>query len=110
MVREIGGYLELERFTGSLFHEGALALGSGRACLRYLIEQRGLRALLLPSFICDTVERVCADAGVRLRRYEVGMDLRPCPPEPEEDEPILPDPADPAQPDEPGTIPEKEAD
>ena len=86
MAREIGGYLELERFTGSLFHEGALALGSGRACLRYLIEQKQIRALLLPSFICDTVEQVCADTGVRLRRYEVGMDLRPCPPEPEEDE------------------------
>ena len=41
MHKEIGGYLELERFTGAMLHEGALALSSGRACLSYLIEQRG---------------------------------------------------------------------
>ena len=35
--KEIGGYLELERFSGSLYHDNALALSSGRACLAYLI-------------------------------------------------------------------------
>ena len=48
--KEIGGYLELERFTGPMLHEEALALSSGRACLSYLIEQRGIRKITLPDF------------------------------------------------------------
>ena len=50
MRKEIGGYLELERFTGPMLHDGALALSSGRACLSYLIEQRGIRKIALPDY------------------------------------------------------------
>ena len=86
MHREIGGYLELERFTGPLQHEGALALSGGRACLSYLIEQREIRKLALPDYICDVVEAVCRAHGVAVRRYRVGTDLRPEPLRAEDDE------------------------
>lgn len=87
MHREIGGYLELEHFSGPLLHEKALALSSGRACLSYLIGQRNIRKILLPDFLCDVVAAACARYGVRMRRYAVGPDLRPASaPQPEEDE------------------------
>ena len=79
-MREIGGYLELERNTGSLLHNGALPLGSGRAALRYLIEQRGIRKLALPDHLCDVVAQTCRECGVETRFYPVGEDLRPVPP------------------------------
>ena len=85
-MREIGGYLELERNTGSLLHDGALPLGSGRAALRYLIEQRGIRKLALPDHLCDVVTQVCRECGVETRVYPVGEDLRPVPPAIEADE------------------------
>ena len=86
MEREIGGYLELERNTGTLLHEGALALNSGRAALAYLIEQREIRAMALPRFVCDVVRDVRLAHGVELRLY--GTDLRLSPPdvEPKEGE------------------------
>ena len=77
MHGEIGGYLELERFSGPLLHENALALSSGRACLAWLIGQRPVRKLLLPDLLCDVVEETCARYGVETRRYAVGPDLRP---------------------------------
>ena len=77
MHKEIGGYLELERFTGPMLHEGALALSSGRACLSYLIEQRGIRRIALPDYDCDVVEQACRDHGIEVRFYPVGKDLRP---------------------------------
>ena len=86
MHKEIGGYLELERFSGPMMHEEALALSSGRACLSYLIEQRDIRKLLLPDFLCDAVTQACETHGVTLRRYEIGPDLRPANARPEEDE------------------------
>lgn len=86
MEREIGGYLELERNTGTLLHEGALALNSGRAALAYLIEQKQIRAMALPRFLCDVVLDVCREHGLRLRFYETDLCLAPPRPEPEEDE------------------------
>jgi len=86
MHKEIGGYLEMERFNGPMMHEDALALSSGRACLSYLIEQRDIRKLLLPDLLCDAVTKVCEERGVGVRRYQIGEDLRPEGAEPEEDE------------------------
>ncbi len=86
MHKEIGGYLELERFTGPMLHEKALALSSGRACLSYLIEQRKIRKIALPDFNCDIVEAVCRAHEVETRFYPVGTDLRPKTLQTEEDE------------------------
>ena len=86
MRKEIGGYLELERFTGPMLHEKALALSSGRACLSYLIEQRGIRKIALPDFNCDIVEEVCRAHEVNIRFYPVGADLRPKTLQTQEDE------------------------
>ena len=86
MRKEIGGYLELERFTGTMLHEGALALSSGRACLSYLIEQRGIRKIALPDYNCDVVAEACRDHDIRIRFYTVGTDLRPKDLRTEEDE------------------------
>ena len=36
-MKEIGGYIELDTYTGREYHEGALALNSGRNALIYLI-------------------------------------------------------------------------
>ena len=86
MHKEIGGYLELERFTGPMLHEKALALSSGRACLSYLIEQRKIRKIALPDFNCDIVEAVCRAHEVKIRFYPVGADLHPKTLQTEEDE------------------------
>ena len=75
MMREIGGYIEFERFHGSLFHDDALALNCGRACLDYLIEARGISKILLPTFLCGSVIDLCNRKGVKVRQYHVGMDL-----------------------------------
>jgi hypothetical protein len=86
MEREIGGYLELERNTGTLLHEGALALNSGRAALAYLIEQKRIRAMALPRYVCGVVREVCLAHGLRLRFYETELPFAPPAPETEEGE------------------------
>ena len=86
MHKEIGGYLELERFTGPMLHEKALPLSSGRACLSYLIEQRKIRKIALPDFNCDIVEAVCRAHEVKIRFYPVEANLRPKTLQTEEDE------------------------
>lgn len=76
-AREIGGYLELERFGGRPYHEGAVALNSGRGCLAYLVELRGIRTVWLPDLMCGSVPALFRREGVEVRTYPVGRDLLP---------------------------------
>ena len=75
--REIGGYLELERFLGPMLHEGDIALNCGRACLEYLVELRGIRTMWLPDFLCSSVLDLCTKIGVGVKKYRIGEGFRP---------------------------------
>lgn len=75
--REIGGYLELERFGGPMLHAGEVALNCGRACLEYLVELRGIERIWLPDWLCSSVPALCARLGVGVATYRVGADFRP---------------------------------
>lgn len=75
--REIGGYLEFERFSGNHYHVGAVALNSGRGCIAYLIELRGIATMWVPDFMCDSVPDLLRREGVEVRTYPVGLDLLP---------------------------------
>lgn len=77
MTREIGGYLELEQFTGLPYRNGGIELDSARSCLAYLIELRGIRVLWIPDYMCDAVKKTCAAYGVKTKVYRVGADLFP---------------------------------
>jgi len=51
----VGGFFELELPQGNGgYHTGALALQSGRACLRLMLEAARPRRVLVPFFICDS--------------------------------------------------------
>ncbi len=77
MRREIGGYLELERFSGPMLHEGDIALNCGRSCLEYLIELRGIRVIWLPDFLCSSVSGLCRKVGVEVKEYRVSAGFKP---------------------------------
>ena len=76
-MREMGGYIELERFHGAMFHEGLLALNCGRSCLRYLIRARKIQKIALPIFCCDAVRDACQKEGVAIRQFSIEEDWMP---------------------------------
>jgi len=78
MVREIGGYLGLEAFSGREYHEDAAAVNSGRNALLYVLKVRGYRKIYIPRFLCDSVRALCLREGVAFEEYAVGRDFRPC--------------------------------
>lgn len=85
-MKEIGGYIEFERYHGPMLHEGGLLLNCGRNCLAYLIRAKGIRAIAMPYFMCDSVLELCQKYGVKLRFYHVGLDFCPENVQLEEDE------------------------
>jgi len=44
-MKEIGGYIELDTYTGAMLHEKAIALNCGRGALEYLCEAKMIRKL-----------------------------------------------------------------
>lgn len=76
-MREIGGYIELDTFTGPMLHEQAVKLNCGRNALAYLLEAKQIRKLWMPKFMCDSCDQVLKDHGVEVQYYSIGMDFHP---------------------------------
>lgn len=76
-MKEYGGYIELDTYRLPMLHEGAAALNCGRNCLAYLIEARGIRKLLVPYLMCDSVFDLCKRYDVEMQFYHVDEKLRP---------------------------------
>lgn len=76
-MKEIGGYFELEKFSGPMLHDGALPLSCGRACVEYLLEQKQIKKVALPVFLCDVVRESCVKAGAEVSCYRIGADFMP---------------------------------
>lgn len=76
-MKEIGGYLEMERFGGTMLHEGAIALNCGRNCLGYLIQAKKISKIAVPFFMCDCIFETCKKYGVQLFYYHIKNDFMP---------------------------------
>ena len=76
-MKEIGGYIELESFHGSLYHENAIKLNCGRNALAYIIKAKNIKKIYLPYFLCSSVSGVCKSIGIEIAYYSVDKDFHP---------------------------------
>lgn len=74
---EIGGYIDLERNSGSQYHEAGIALNCGRNCLSYLIELRKISSIRIPDYLCGAVRQTCERLNLDVQEYEVGHNFCP---------------------------------
>ena len=76
-MKEIGGFLEWETYSGTEYHQEALALNSARNALRFLLRARKIRSIWLPRLLCDVIEEACRVENVKIQYYPVDASLRP---------------------------------
>ena len=76
-MKEIGGYIELDRYSLPMLHEGAVALNCGRNCLAYLIKARKIKKIAIPFFLCDSIQNVCEREDVQIRYYYLQENFMP---------------------------------
>ena len=76
-MKEIGGYIELDRYRLPMLHEGALALNCGRNCLAYLIKAKKIKKIKMPYFMCDTVFEPCIKYGAEMSFYHINGNFLP---------------------------------
>jgi hypothetical protein len=74
----IGGFFELELPTSSLsYHTSAIALSTGRACLRLMIKNLKITKCYVPFYTCDALYDPFRLENVELEYYGLNEDLEP---------------------------------
>lgn len=76
-IKEIGGYFGLEEFTGREYHHNLIGVNSGRNALLYIIKSRKIKKLYIPSFLCDTVYKLCERENCEYEFYHIDSNFRP---------------------------------
>jgi hypothetical protein len=77
-VRPIGGFFGLESGSGTgAYHDGAVALSLGRACLNLVIQQLQPAKLHVPYYSCDALLAPIRHNRVPLEFYELNAELEP---------------------------------
>lgn len=76
-MREIGGYIELDKYKLPMLHDDGIALNCGRNALAYVIRGRNIKRLWIPRLICDSVIDICDREGVSYYFYNIGIDFLP---------------------------------
>jgi hypothetical protein len=76
-MKEIGGFFELELNQGKEYHHNALALNSGRNCLRYIVRNRNIQKLLVPFYACDAIFDILEAENVEIIPYHISENFLP---------------------------------
>lgn len=76
-MKEIGGYIELDLYSGNEYHNNCVALNSARHCLAYLIESKNIKKIYLPLFLCNSVENICKKYDVIIEFYNIDSSFYP---------------------------------
>lgn len=76
-MREIGGYIELDRFTGNMLYDDGVKLNCGRNALEYLIITKGIRKMFVPKFMCNSNDEVLKKHNIEVKYFSIGLNFKP---------------------------------
>ena len=76
-MKEIGGYIELDSYTGNMLHDEGIKLNCGRNSLAYIIKAKNIKKLWMPKFMCDSCNKVLSDNQVDVEYYSIGLYFKP---------------------------------
>lgn len=76
-MEEIGGYIELDTYTGTMLHNEGIKLNCARNALAYLIQTKNIEKILMPKFMCDSCDEVLKTNHVLVQYYSIDIDFKP---------------------------------
>lgn len=76
-MKEIGGYMELEHFSGEEFYPEDVALNNARSALLYILRARNAEKVWLPCYLCESVRKMLIREGIAFEEYHVDSDFLP---------------------------------
>ena len=76
-MKEIGGYIELDTYTGKMLYDDGIKLNCGRNALEYIIKAKQIHKILMPKFMCDSCDDVLKRNHVDVQYYSIGNNFKP---------------------------------
>ena len=77
-TQPIGGYFEFElRHYGTLFHDNAAALNSGRNAFAYILKNLAVKKIYLPLYICPVMVLPLQRLQIDYAFYSINEELEP---------------------------------
>ena len=76
-AKEIGGYLEMEQFTGEEYYSDLYKLNLGRTAFILLLQNIEHSRVFIPRYICSSVVDSARNAGFNVVLYDIDEDLKP---------------------------------
>ncbi len=76
-MKEIGGYIELQNFTGEILHKDAVRLNSARNALEYVVRARNIRKIWYPYFMCSSNDKILQTHNVEVLYYSIDEKMKP---------------------------------
>lgn len=76
-MKEIGGYLDFELLEGKPFYSKLLKFNSSRNALRFLIQEKNIKKIYLPIFLCNVVYEACKKEKVEIEFYHIDNHFYP---------------------------------
>ena len=76
-MREIGGYLELERLEGREYHEKAFKINCGRNAILLSARLRKVQRVFLPYYLCGSVANALERDGFTVVYYRIDDQFQP---------------------------------
>ena len=77
MTKRIGGYFELELGKRNDLHSNALALNSGRNCLKHILSTSNFSKIYLPYYTCEVLLEPIKKCGLKFEFYHIDKQLNP---------------------------------
>ena len=77
MTKRIGGYFELELGKRNELHSNALALNSGRNCLKHILLSNNFTKIYLPYYTCEVLLEPIKQCNIEFEFYHVDKQLNP---------------------------------
>ena len=78
-MKAIGGYFQLEiNNLGSIFHDEALALNTGRNALEYILLYKKVKHIFIPYFTCDAILEPLRRLEISYTYYNIDVNFYPC--------------------------------
>jgi hypothetical protein len=75
-VKEIGGYMQFERFNGEHYQKG-LPLNTGRGAILILLRMLNAKKIYIPYYLCDSIKNYLQTNDFAYEFYHINRDFFP---------------------------------
>lgn len=76
-LNEIGGYFGLELPDYGDLYPDSIKFQSARAAIRAALECNGITHVMMPAYLCESINKAAVDAGMTVETYELNEYLYP---------------------------------